>query len=281
MEQSWFAMAVGAGLIFGFLIAWISLRSDRANIYARGKSDADRERASLEERILAKDGRLQELQQSLQQDRETLENIREENANLRATHQEYDSRVTELRQQSEEKLALVNESQHRLVETLRGALNEKIQEHEARVNAAEAEVERVRQENETLRSAAAAVQPQPESSPDLLAEREMQLASVLAEALEMRKQIEALEAEKSTWAQAVPADAGAELLAERERQLTSVLGEALQMRERVEALEAEKAAALPEVETVRARFAELEAERAVWEQSLALSVSAELLKERD
>ena len=264
MEQSWFAMAVGAGLIFGFLIAWISLRSDRANIYARGKSDADRERASLEERILAKDGRLQELQQSLQQDRETLENIREENANLRATHQEYDSRVTELRQQSEEKLALVNESQHRLVETLRGALNEKIQEHEARVNAAEAEVERVRQENETLRSVAAAVQPQPESSPDLLAEREMQLASVLAEALEMRKQIEVLEAEKSTRAQAVRADAGAELLAERERQLTSVLGEALQMRERVEALEAEKAAALPEVETVRARVAELEAERAVW-----------------
>ena len=56
MEQSWFAMAVGAGLVFGFLIAWISLRSDRANIYSRGRLDAEKDRASLEERVLAKDG---------------------------------------------------------------------------------------------------------------------------------------------------------------------------------------------------------------------------------
>ena len=114
MEQSWFAMAVGAGLIFGFLIAWISMRSDRANIYTRGRADAEKERVSLEERILAKDARLQELQVSTQREREALEGLRDENANLRATHAEYDSRVSEVRRQADERIALVNESQHRL-----------------------------------------------------------------------------------------------------------------------------------------------------------------------
>ena len=128
------------------------MRSDRANIYSRGRADAGNERASLEERILAKDGRLQELQQNLQQDRELIENLREENANFRATHTEYDSRVSEIRQQAEEKLALVNESQHRLVETLRGTLDEKIAEQESLVHAAMAEMERVKQENDTIRS---------------------------------------------------------------------------------------------------------------------------------
>ena len=120
MEQSWFAMAVGAGLVFGFLIAWVSMRADRANIYARGRIDADKDKASLEERIIAKDARLQELQQGAQGDRELLEQLRDENANLRAIHQEYESRVSDIRQQADEKLALVNESQQRLVETLRG-----------------------------------------------------------------------------------------------------------------------------------------------------------------
>jgi DNA recombination protein RmuC len=280
-------MAVGAGLIFGFLIAWISLRSDRANIYARGKSDAEKEKTSLEERILAKDNRIQELQQILQKDRDTVEGLRDENANLRATHAEYDSRVTEIRQQAEEKIALVNESQHRLVETLRGTLNEKSEELEARVRAIQTELEQVRQENESLRAVIAATPPPaPAGQPELLAEREMQLASVLEEALQMRKQIDTLEAERAALA-STPA---AELLAARERQLTQVLGEALHLRERVDALEAEKAhaiapellgeregqltVALAERDAARERVQTLEAQS-------AMAAAPELLAERE
>ena len=275
MEQSWFAMAVGAGLIFGFLIAWISMRSDRASIYTRGRADAEKERVSLEERILAKDARLQELQVSTQREREALEGLRDENANLRATHAEYDSRVSEIRRQADERIALVNESQHRLVETLRDTMSEKALEQEARVKAVEADLEAARRENEVLcgsvAAAAAHATVHTESEyARLLSERELQLASVLAEALQMRKQIESLEVEKATWiAQAAgPSNSGSNLLAERERQLTAVLGEALQLRQRVDALEAEK------VQSARTRVAavapEMLAER---EAQLAAALS--------
>lgn len=294
MEQSWFAMAVGAGLIFGFLIAWISLRSDRANIYARGRSDAEKDKSSLEERILAKDTRIQELQQTLQQGRESIEGLREENAQLRATHVEYDSRVMEIRQQAEEKIALVNESQQRLVETLRGTLDEKTQEQEVRIQGLLGDLAQARQEYESLRVVMAATPAPGETiKPELLAEREQQLSTVLAEALEMKKQIEQFEAEKAALA-ATPA---AELLAARERQLTSVLGEALQLRERVQALEAEQAnvvpadalreqeaqlaAAVAERDAAHERVQALEAEQSQWQQEKINTVTRDVLAERE
>ncbi len=260
MEQSWFAMAVGAGLVFGFLIAWISLRADRANIYARGRLESEKDRASMEERVLAKDARIQELQQGLREYRELLANMREENANLRAVHNEYEARVADIREQAEERLALVNESQQRLVETLRETLNEKIQEQESKVWAAEAEVERARQANDELRASISAQPADPEASA-LLNERELQLASVHAEALQMRKKIEVLEAERATKPQADTGVAGgAELLAERERQLGAVLSEAFALRARVESLESQQAQ---------------------WEQAAANAGRPELLAERE
>ena len=84
VEQTWLAISIAAGVIFGFLISWLSLRSDRAGIYARGKFDGENERAALEERVQAKELRLQEIAGERGREQEVVEKLREENATLRA-----------------------------------------------------------------------------------------------------------------------------------------------------------------------------------------------------
>ncbi len=84
MEQILLALCVVAGVIFGFLIAWISLRSERVAIFDKGRADGASERAALEERVKQKDLRIEEIYAERALERAELEKLREEIATLRA-----------------------------------------------------------------------------------------------------------------------------------------------------------------------------------------------------
>jgi len=106
-QQVLFVVSIAAGVIFGFLISWMSTRADRVNIYARGKSDGEKERAQLEERIAAKDARVLEVQTERDAERQSVVQLREENAKLKASQSEMDARIAEAKTQAEEKAGLV------------------------------------------------------------------------------------------------------------------------------------------------------------------------------
>mgnify|MGYP000889992664 CR=1 FL=1 len=128
MEQILLALCVVAGVIFGFIIAWISLRSERAAIYERGKADSASERAALEERVKQKDLRIEEIYAERAQERGELEKLREDAATLRAAQSDFDQRLGVAKQQAEQAVAAKLAGQEELISTLRTALQERSSE---------------------------------------------------------------------------------------------------------------------------------------------------------
>ncbi len=108
-QQVLFALTIAAGVVFGFLISWFSFRSDRVNIYARGRSDGEKERAQMEERISAKDARILEIQLERDKEKETAAQLRDDNARLKASQSEMDARIADAKAQAEEKATLVQQ----------------------------------------------------------------------------------------------------------------------------------------------------------------------------
>jgi DNA recombination protein RmuC len=79
----WLAV-ITLGVGFGFMLCSMLFRSERQNVYALGKSDGEKERAALEERIQQKDERIAELQKEKEAERDLAFRLREELAELRA-----------------------------------------------------------------------------------------------------------------------------------------------------------------------------------------------------
>ena len=73
------------GVGFGFMLCSMLFRSERQNIYALGKSDGEKERAALQERLQQKDERIAELQKEKEGERELGFKLREELAELKAS----------------------------------------------------------------------------------------------------------------------------------------------------------------------------------------------------
>ena len=140
-HQILLAASITAGVVFGFLIAWFSLRSDRNNIYARGRAEAEGDRAALEERVKAKDVRVQEIQTELSQEKEQSHRLRDENASLKASQQEVETRIAEARREAGERIAVTEEGHRRLIEMI-----------EARTLGLGSELEKLRADNDFLRS---------------------------------------------------------------------------------------------------------------------------------
>src|SRR5687768_18388163 len=68
-------------------------RADRANIFARGKAEGDKEKAALEERVNAKEQRIAELLSEREQERATLEKLRDEASRSRTAAAEAEARL--------------------------------------------------------------------------------------------------------------------------------------------------------------------------------------------
>ncbi len=124
MEQFALAACVAAGILFGFAIAWMFMRTERANIAARATAEASRENAGLQERLNAAESRLKE------------------------TGAEFEAKTVELRRHSDERAAALSASHERLLAATKASLDEQ----RARLDKAESEADRLREENATLRA---------------------------------------------------------------------------------------------------------------------------------
>jgi len=142
VEQVLLALCVVAGVIFGFITAWISLRSERAAIYERGKSDSASGRAALEERVVQKDLRIEEIYAERARERGELERLREEAATLRAAQSDFEQRLGIAKEQALQAVEAKLAGQEDMIDTLRRAAVEKSAELDLlRARNAEAEGE--------------------------------------------------------------------------------------------------------------------------------------------
>lgn|GEM_PF-305643 len=194
MEQVWLALAISAGVAFGFLIAWMSLRSERANIYTHAKSEGEQNRAALEERLQAREARIQELQDERKADQEVLESLRQTNAELRAAQAEVDNRVELIRQEAGQRAAAVQEAHDKLVETIQANLNERIQHLQTGNEALRQELELARQTAEQLRKEVSLLSSA--GGPDLeqLSQAQTRASEAAAQLEQARQELESLRA---------------------------------------------------------------------------------------
>lgn len=153
-----------AGVVFGFMVSTMFFRGERSNIYARGKSEGEKERAQLEERLNSIQTRINEVLEEKGQHTEAANKLREENALLKAAQADADARLETLRKQSEEKIALIQEAQVNLLENVRSGMGERIQALEGQLS----EGESIRLENMALKAAQGNAAEAPASTMDAL-----------------------------------------------------------------------------------------------------------------
>lgn len=167
MEQALLGLCVVAGVVFGFIIAWISLRSERTAIFEKGKAEGVEERAALEERVKQKDLRIEEIYAERAQERAEIERLREEAATLRAAQTDFEQRLATAAEQARLAVSAKLAAQEEMINTLRASLDDRSLELDAaRLQLGDREVEL-----KTLRAA--------------VAEREAKLAAVEQRAAEL------------------------------------------------------------------------------------------------
>jgi hypothetical protein len=152
VEHIWLTICIAAGIVFGFLIAWFNFRSDRQNIYVSGKSDGEKERAALTERLATKETRIAEITQERDGERAAADKLREELATLRGAQNDYENRIAEVRKALEEKIGVAVEAERKSGEAHRAALTDKVADLEDRLATVSAEREKAKADAETLRS---------------------------------------------------------------------------------------------------------------------------------
>ncbi|MDX6501443.1 MAG: recombination protein RmuC [Blastocatellia bacterium] len=73
-----------AGIVVGAVVVWLLLRAQSQRSYEKGQADSATQVAALQERLAARDQEAQKLQQSCDKEVAQREQIREDNANLKA-----------------------------------------------------------------------------------------------------------------------------------------------------------------------------------------------------
>jgi DNA recombination protein RmuC len=114
-----FVVSVGAGVIFGFVVAWYLARGEKERTYARAKADSEAERASLAERVAARDARVGDLRTELDRERAEHARLRESYVEIKAAQAEIEGKASESQKAAEEKIALLEDAHRRLSETFR------------------------------------------------------------------------------------------------------------------------------------------------------------------
>jgi len=98
-QQVLISITLAFGVVFGFLVAWFSYRSDRVNVYVRGKSEGDQERIQLQERLAFKEERLLESTKARDEAVAAVARLREDNAALTAAQKDIDARIDAVHRQ--------------------------------------------------------------------------------------------------------------------------------------------------------------------------------------
>ena len=109
-----------AGIIMGYLVAWMMFSSQRQDLLARGKLETEKDHRAMEGRAVLLTQRVQELTQERDKVVEVIERLRADNSALRTANAEMAVKLEEAGKAQEEKLRVLRETQEGLKETFRG-----------------------------------------------------------------------------------------------------------------------------------------------------------------
>jgi DNA recombination protein RmuC len=107
------------GLAVGCLLAWLAMRGEARHEYERGKSEGEVLRASLEERLDARQGTIEDLDARRLRLESQVREVQLAETSLREKAVELETTLGKERTQAEEKLAVINEAQRKLADAFK------------------------------------------------------------------------------------------------------------------------------------------------------------------
>ena len=117
-------IAVISGLIAGGILVWLLMRGQISSAYDKGKSDASSEVPALQERIIARETRISELTESKTEAEKEVDELAAGNTTLKENIAVLETRLTEERKLTDEKLKLLENSKEKLSEAFKNLANE-------------------------------------------------------------------------------------------------------------------------------------------------------------
>ena len=110
---------MGAGLVVGALSLWFITRAKLKYEFERGRASASTEHATLVERLAGKEEQVRELREALDQENETIEELRNENSRTAAQLSALQTRLEDERRVNQEKLALLTSAEEKLADAFK------------------------------------------------------------------------------------------------------------------------------------------------------------------
>lgn len=110
---------LSAGIVLGAAVIWLFLHNKIHHAYEKAKAQSESERATLLERLNGKDTAIAELRTALDERENQLQVLQKENTELVATAARLTATLNEERKVSEEKLLLLDQAQHKLLEAFK------------------------------------------------------------------------------------------------------------------------------------------------------------------
>lgn len=110
---------LGVGLVVGALSLWFITRSKLGYEFERGRAAAASDHATLVERLSGKEEQVRELREALDQENETIEELRNENSRIGAQLSALQTRLEDERRVNQEKLALLTNAEEKLADAFK------------------------------------------------------------------------------------------------------------------------------------------------------------------
>lgn len=110
---------LAVGLVAGALSLWFITRAKLNYEFERGRASAATEHATLVERLAGKEDQVRELREALDQENETIEELRNENSRITAQLSALQTRLEDERRTSQEKLALLTSAEEKLADAFK------------------------------------------------------------------------------------------------------------------------------------------------------------------
>ena len=117
-------IAVISGLAAGGILVWLLMRLQVTNAYDKGKSEASAEIPALNERVEAREVRISELTESLSKAEKEDNELTASNTALKESIAVLETKLTEERKLTDEKLKLLAESKEKLSEAFKNLAND-------------------------------------------------------------------------------------------------------------------------------------------------------------
>lgn len=110
---------LGVGLVVGALSLWFITHAKLKYEFERGRAAATTEHATLIERLAGKEDQVRELRAALDQENETIEELRNENSRTTAQLSALQTRLEDERRINQEKLALLTNAEEKLADAFK------------------------------------------------------------------------------------------------------------------------------------------------------------------